>query len=283
LAPTSPEATILKGTASYDTTGGSAVFNITTAAEPQEESEGVPSEIEMISILFTTGGECSSSIGTVESLAYSGSSALLIENSYAEPIPEAILGSFSTIEGGGGEGAVIPATKSVVGTTTTLSTSSGSLAEKTFNCALFLMEEGAGAALMAFPIKAPPPLPPPPTPPTPPAPPTPAAPTPAPPALSIAKSKPLKLKVDKWKTVQLKVTNTGATATTQGSIRVKPVKGVLVKPEVQKLPILVPGATWTVPVQVELTQKAKPKSTLALTGVASGVSATSSLVVKLKE
>jgi hypothetical protein len=81
----------------------------------------------------------------------------------------------------------------------------------------------------------------------------------------------------------VKVTNTGATATTQGSLRVKPTKGVIVKPETQRLPVIAPGASWTVSVRVELTAKAKQKSTLSLVGTASGVTAKGSLVVKLTE
>jgi hypothetical protein len=110
-----------------------------------------------------------------------------------------------------------------------------------------------------------------------------AAPAPAPAALSIAKPRPLKMKVGKPKTVKVKVTNTGATATTQGSLRVKGVKGVIVKPGTQKLPVISPGASWTVSVSVELTGKAKKKSTLSLVGTASGVTAKGSLVVKLTE
>jgi CARDB len=121
-------------------------------------------------------------------------------------------------------------------------------------------------------------------PPTPPAPaPAPAPPAPAPPALSIAKTKPLDLKVGKSKTVKIKVSNTGATATAQGTLRVKSAKGVLVKPETQKLPVIAPGASWTVSVRVELTGKAKKKSTLTLTGTAPGLTAKGSLVVKLTE
>jgi hypothetical protein len=110
-----------------------------------------------------------------------------------------------------------------------------------------------------------------------------STPAPAPPVLSIAKSKPLKLKVGKPKTVKVKVTNTGAAATAQGTLRVKGVKGVLVKPETQKLPVLAPGASWRVSVRVEVTEKAKKQSTLSLIGAASGLTAKGSLVVKLKE
>lgn len=63
----------------------------------------------------------------------------------------------------------------------------------------------------------------------------------------------------------------------------KQAKGVLVKPEVQKLPGLAPGTSWTLSARVQLTARAKPKSTLSLTGTAPGATtATGSLLVKLK-
>ena len=57
----------------------------------------------------------------------------------------------------------------------------------------------------------------------------------------------------------------------------------IANPETQKLPALAPGASWAVSVRVELTEKAKEKSTLSLTGTAPGVSVKGSLVVKLEE
>jgi uncharacterized membrane protein len=84
--------------------------------------------------------------------------------------------------------------------------------------------------------------------------------------------------------VKVKVDNTGGTALAAGSLRVKPVKGVNVKPESQKLPALAPGASWTLSVKVQLTEAAKAKSTLGL--LASGRGATTgtgSLVVKLAQ
>jgi hypothetical protein len=170
----------------------------------------------------------------------------------------------------------IPVAKTVSGTTTTLGLALPEIANQGFNCALVETHEEAEGSLMVFPITAPP------APPTPPAPP----PAPAPasrPVLAIAKSKPLKVKVGKSTTVKIKVSNTGATATAQGSLRVKAAKGVLVKPEVQKLPVLAPGASWTVSVRVQVTEKAKTKSTLSLVGTASGSTATSSLIVKRTE
>lgn len=98
--------------------------------------------------------------------------------------------------------------------------------------------------------------------------------------LSIGKSKPLKLKVGKSKTIRVKVSNKGGTATAPGSLRVKAPAGVIVKPERQQVPILAPGRSFTLSVHIEMTAKAKPKSTISLTGSASGVTARSSFVVK---
>ncbi len=90
------------------------------------------------------------------------------------------------------------------------------------------------------------------------------------PALSIAKAKkPLKLKVGKWATVKVKVTNTGGATTAPGSLQLKATKGVIVKPAAsQKLPVLLPGGSWTVSYRVKLTAKAKKSSTLSLVGAA---------------
>jgi hypothetical protein len=131
---------------------------------------------------------------------------------------------------------------------------------------------------MSFPISGPP------LPPSPPAtaPTAPLAPS-APAALKMAKLKPISLHVGKWQLVKVKVTNTGATGTGLGSLRVKTAKGVMVKPERQQLPLLAPGASWTMTVRVRLTAKAKPRSTLRLTAAASGLTATGPLVLKAKD
>ena len=91
------------------------------------------------------------------------------------------------------------------------------------------------------------------------------------------------MKAKTWKTVHVKVSNTGATATTQGSLRVKAAKGVMVKPELQKLPVLTPGATFTLSVRVQLTGTAKPTSKLPVTVTAPGVTGSGSIVLKLKQ
>jgi hypothetical protein len=273
----SPEATLVKSSASYETTGGTVGFSFTTAAEPQAEKEGEPSDtVTDLALISATSG-CS--FTAVEFGQYS-SPLLAIESHYDEPAiaKAAVATSIESLPA-----FSIPVGKTVSGTTTTLALTLGQVANQSFNCALVETQEEAGASLMVFPIAAP--VIPPETP-APPAAPTPSAAVPAsaPPVLAIAKAKkPLSLKVGKSKTVKIKVSNTGATATAQGSLRVKPTKGVLVTPETQKLPVLAPGASWTISVRVKLTEKAKPKSTLSLTGTASGLTAKGSLVVKLKE
>lgn len=275
-----PETTLVKGAGSYDT-GGSMSFTFTTAAPPLETVEEEPNE-SMAAVGLLVTQQCSANF------IFSGQEPTppiaLIQTTYGEPTAKGI----ALFEPKGPEVPLGEATKVISGATTTLSLASGLIAEKPFNCAIVETlgtntEGGAGMSVMTFPISVPPP------PPAPPAPtPTPPAPTPAPapvaPALSIAKQKPVKLAVGKWKTVRVKVTNTGGTATGRGSLRVKAPKGVSIKPERQQLPVLTPGGSWTVSVRVELTEKAKKKSTLALTAAAPGATgAAGSLVLKLKQ
>jgi uncharacterized membrane protein len=134
---------------------------------------------------------------------------------------------------------------------------------------IFVTPSSSGTT-MTTPVPAPAPAPAPP-------------PASAPPVLSIAKPKALKLAVGKSKTIRVKVSNAGATATAPGSLRVKAPTGVVVKPERQQIPTLAPGRSFSLSVRVELTVKAKPKSTVSLTGTAPGVvTAKSSLVIKRK-
>jgi hypothetical protein len=263
----SGEALLVNATASFETATGHAVISFTTAAPPNPANP-----TEMIGGFSTT--ECSStppSPFSVESeiVLVSSTPLLIFEPELSGPTVVAFTGSISSK-------LFLPVEKSVAGATTTLSVTSGSLAEAGFKCAVILVEGKTGASLMTVPIKAPPPPPPAPAP-------APApAPLPAPAVLSVAKPKPLKVKAKTWKTVYMKVSNTGATATTQGSLRVKAAKGVMVKPQVQKLPVLTPGATFTLSVRVQLTETAKPTSKLPVTVTSPGVSATGSIVLKLK-
>jgi uncharacterized membrane protein len=153
-----------------------------------------------------------------------------------------------------------PATKIVSGTTTTLSTSAAAFANQGFDCVRVFISDAVeeGASIITFPITAPPA--------SVPAPAlsvaVPSAVTaPAPAALSIATPKPLKLKVGKSKTIKIKVSNTGATAAGKGTLEVKAPTGVLVRPGKQQIPALPPGGSSTLSIRVELTAKAKAKST----------------------
>lgn len=304
-----PDATIVKAGASYDTTAGSIHLNITTAAEPQ-----VTPKIATAGLFLKVPGECAYSPEVLEAGLLSGGKVVLLASKYSEPTVEAVELNPSELFGGGGSPlgggepsfgggeSVALGTRTVAGTTAAISVTSPFLVEGTYNCAILInTEEGEetkkekeeneakeaagepvttkinGADIVAIPLKA---LPAPPAPPA--ASPAPT-PTPAPAALSITKPKPLKLKAGKSKTVKLKVTNTGATASAQGTLRLKPVKGIVVKPETQKVPPLAPGASWTVSFRVQVTKKAKASSTLSLIGTAAGVGAKGSLVVKLEK
>mgnify|MGYP002378551226 CR=1 FL=1 len=274
------EFTLVKAAASYESSSGSAVFNITTATGPQPESEGT------ILAGLTTSSSCTTprtAQAVIEQLVFSPPPLFVIQDNVSQPAPVAIVGSLSAP-------TMLPATRTVNGTTTVLSVTSGNIANAGFNCAIVaasgneeveeeeLPGEEAGATFMSFPISAPP---------APPAavvtaPPAPVVAPPAPPVLSIGKLKPVSLKTGKWRSVRVKVTNTGATGTGPGSLRVRTTKGVMVKPERQQLPVLAPGASWTITVRVQLTAKAKPKSNLKLTAAASGVTGTRTLVLKSK-
>jgi hypothetical protein len=284
LDPTIPaEASVLHVSTEYEAATGALTFAVTTGAVPQPKIGGEENEIELFAILLTLP-ECS--------LAAFKSAE---ENNAGFPIYEIVSSySESTLAASAfGESGKEPpkfgfASKEVEGTKTTLKAQNSRAVNQPFTCgAVFLwgVENEAGeeveeVAIFPLTVKPEPPA----TTPTPtPAPETkPAPPAPAPAALSITKAKkPLSLKVGKWATVKVKVTNTGATATGPGALRVKAPAGVLVKPERQKVPILAPGGSWTISVRVQLTARAKARTTLALTGTAPGLSAKGSLIIKL--
>lgn len=262
-----PQVTIVKGAASFETASGHVVFDVTTAEAPSMSS---PFRSVIAGLTTSPCSPPTSLERTVDQLGF-GFPVLSIGSNYQTVTAEATTGSSSAL-------VHLPASKSISGMTTTLSVTAGNLVEAEFKCAVIWTEAGGGGSAMTFPIKPAPE----PAPATAPAPATTPAPIPAPPVLSIAKARPLKVKAGTWKTVHIKVTNTGATATAQGSLRVKAAKGVLVKPEVQKLPIVTPGASFTLSVRVKLTEAAKTKSTLAVTGTAPGITGTGSIVLKIK-
>jgi hypothetical protein len=269
--------------ASYDSTSGAIRFVLTAAGPPikptsQEEEEGpVPTYDTFVALTNSSEGCLALPFEAILLGGVGGSMAAILS---VPNLPQADFVAFS--EGGETVGV---AKKTVSGLTTTLSIPASSVKEEEFNCAVVgVMENGGeGRELpdLAFPLTVvpPPPVPVPVAQPAPAPVPQPAPAAPA--ALSIAKAKPLKLKVGKPKAVKVKVTNTGATAMEQGSLRVKAPAGFLVRPERQKIPVLKPGASWTLSFSLQPKPNAKPKSTISLTGTAPGLSAKSSFVVKL--
>jgi hypothetical protein len=286
-----PEAKLVKSTASFDTDG---ILNLAVETlEPPLETigsgePGEPNDTTLQADAFHAGaGGC-----TVEAIfppgAHGGTlspPAAGVFSKYSEPTA---LGTLLL-----GEGAPIvlgDAGKVVSGATTSFSISSPEIANLPLDCVVAAVTgpETEGGPLttlsaMVFPIAVPPPASPVPTP-TPSSPPAassgPTAP-PTAPALSIARPKPLKLALEEWKTVKVKVINTGTGDSRSGSLRVRAPKGVAVKPERQQLPALAPGTSWTGSFRVKLTEEAKKKA-LALTASASGVTGTARLVLKLK-
>jgi hypothetical protein len=283
-APVDPaipaEADIIGARAEYDSDAGAVTFKVTTAALPSPGTEAEPNGMEMDVGLASTSVCAPSVIGGGNLYP-----TFAINYSYVQP-------GFVTwwlLESAGSEpkvenGTAGLATRSASVTTTTLEGSGPKAADQPFTCAAAQVRNGfeiLGQPLV-FPIAVPPP--PAPANPTP----TPsqalaaAAPHAAPAALAIVRSKPLKLRAGKWRTVKIKVANTGGAATAAGSLRLKAPRGVLVKPEKQRLPVLSAGGTWTVSAKVRLTRKAKKKSTVSLTAAAGGITATGALVLKRK-
>jgi hypothetical protein len=275
-----PEADVIGAKAEYDSDKGAVTFQVTTAALPSPGTEKEPNELEMAAALASPSNCSSAGFGGGGSVY----PAFIFDYQYLQPdfVTWSVLES-ATAEPKfeNGTGGLAARTTSV--TTTTLEGRASKAANLPFNCAV--AEVHIGNAIqgqpLIFPIAVPPP--PPVTPPTPAPTQTPAAPTPphaAPAALSIVTPKPPKLKAGKWKTVRIKVANTGGTATASGSLRLKAPRGVLVKPERQRLPVLNAGGAWTVTAKVQLTAKAKKKSTVTLTATAGSAGAKGALVLK---
>ncbi len=271
-----PQADVIAAKAEYNSATGSQTFTVTTVAAPSPGTEAEPSEMQMAAGLVTTN--------TCSLLAFNTPAfpMFAFEYQYAEDIPPV----WRIIESAAAE-PKLPETlgvavKSTVGTTTTLSAMVPKAVDGPFNCGVAYVNDPSWPRvpeMLIFPIAVPPPPPATPPAPTPSLAPAPAAPQPAA-ALSIAKAKPLKLKVGKWKTVRITVADTGGAATAPGSLRLKAPRGVLVKPEKQRLPVLSAGGSWTVTAKVQLTVKAKKKSTVTLTATAGSLTAKGSLVLK---
>jgi hypothetical protein len=285
LNPTIPaEASVLHVSTEYEVATGALTFAVTTGAAPLSEIGGEGNEMEMFAILLTLP-ECSLPAFKFAEEHNAGFPIYEILSSYSKSTLAASAFGESEKEGP----KLGFATKEVEGTKTTLKAQNPRALNQPFTCgAVFLWgveneagEEVEDVAVFPLTTKPEPPAETKPAPAAPEAKPAPSAPAAAPAALSIAKAKkPLNLKVGKWATVKVRVANTGGTATGPGALRVKAPAGVLVKPERQKVPILAPGGSWTISVRVQLTAKAKARTTLALTGTAPGLSAKGTLVVK---
>jgi hypothetical protein len=271
-----PEVTLVTASASYDPTAGNVSVDIVTGAEPPSNLGEEPNQGLAAAGLLRVPGACNYGTisGYIKGGAPLGTSTFVLDSPYSQPFF-----GFGILDRQP-ELVEVPVTKAVSGSATTLSAGSSLLANQRYNCAYVTAVNATGSTGMVFPLVLQPSAPPEPAAPAPPAP---AAPAPAPPALSIAKAKPFKLKAGKTTAVKIKVTNTGATTSAQGSLRVKPTKGILVTPEQQKLPPLAPGASWTVWVRLKPTERAKAKSTLPLTAAASGITGKGSLAVKVEQ
>ena len=269
-----PEADVIGANAEYDSGTGTVTFKVTTAAVPSPGTEEDPSELEMAAGLGSTNS-CNSALlrnGT-------GYPAFAFSYQYLQPnfVPWAL------IESAGAEpkiddGTAGLATRSASVTTTTFVGTAPKAVDRPFNCAL--ADVHIGAVLQGEPLIFPIAVPPPPAVTTQAQVPAPPAPAPVAAALSIVGSKPLKLKAGRWTTVRIKVANTGGLPTAPGSLRLTPPAGVLVKPEKQRLPVLTAGGSWTIAAKVQLTAKAKKKSTVSMSAAAGPVIAKGSLVLK---
>jgi hypothetical protein len=298
------EADLLKGSVEYDTTTGSATVAITTRQAQETTPTAKRPEIQYIGALVNVNFPCSREGFEAASkkaeeekkevgLNYPVYELFSANAPFSQPPPglppAQAYGFFVTsqkeIESGPTPENTVAGTKVLSGTTATVGATSPKAVNQAFNCAEVVaqnLSENGEPDLLIFPLT---------TKPAPPAPPATPAPQPAPEAkptgpapgvLSFAKAKPLRLAAGKWTTVKLKFTNSGGTAIPQGSLRVRAPKGVVVKPGRQRLPALLPGESWTVSARVELTEKAKARSTVALTASAGGLTATGSLVLRLK-
>jgi hypothetical protein len=288
------EADLLKASANFEVGTGTVTFQITTRQAQESTPEAVRPSITYLGGLVTAHTAC-----TRAAIEAEGEKALEEKNESSvfpivevlssnrqldpETLPPGVLpaqayGGYVTHESETGlPEFLIPGSKSLSGTTATVGATVTAAANGSFNCAEVVAEGLGEPDLIIFPLTAksePPPVV------TPTA--TPAAQA-APPAaaLSIAKAKkPLKLKVGKWATVKVKVTNTGGSASSPGSLQLKATKGVVVKAGRQKLPVLLPSGSWTVSYKVKLTAKAKKSSTLSLVGAAGSLAVKSSLILK---
>jgi hypothetical protein len=293
------EADLLKGTAEFDLATGRVNFDITTRLPQESTPEEERPQIQYTAALATPNFPCTeeafreaSEKASKEGTAPSVFPALeVFSANFPFPVPPPglplvgaygrLFNSAKELEENSSQGFVA-GSKTVNGTTASASVTVPQAVNGPFTCAEILVQnfdEAGESDFLLFPLTTKPEPPPvvPDT--TQPAPPPPAKPAPKG-ILSIAKAKPLKLAAGKWKTVKVKITNSGDAAIAQGTLGVKAPNGVIVKPGRQKVPALLPGESWTVSVRVKLTAKAKKTSKVTLTAAGGGLTGKTSLVIK---
>lgn len=263
----SGEADILAATANYDSGAGAVSFTLTTREATKDEGE-----YEVFAELGTPVE------GTCVTEEQDELPVVEITATYSDSQPNA---SWLSFDGAGELEGYGRARLSQSGSTSSLTASSPELANQPYICAVvatisletstepeYLMDE------VAFPLHVVPPAPAP-------TPPSTTTPAPKPGLLSLGASKPLTLKAGKWGKVKVTLTNSGGTAIWPVNLKAKAPVGVVVKPGsgVQSLPALLPGQSWTVGFSVELTAKAKRKSTISFAGSAPGIAGAASSVV----
>jgi hypothetical protein len=268
-----PEGDVTRAYVEYDSSTGAVVVKATTAAAPTANTKlglvgGVASPQTCNPLLLESNTEAFPSFEIVSPYA----------------LPEAAgYGYFTKAEQeAGGLPTFEPASKSVEGSVTTLLAAATRFVNQPFSCAIVgVTEEGASEPLdyLVFPllpkslIKQPSNT-------TQTQDATSQAPKLAPAQLTVPASKPVTAKGGKWTKVRITLSNPGGTAVGPISVKLKAPKGIVVKPVSGKLPALLGGQSWTVAVQVKVTEAAKAKSTIGVTAAAGSLTASGSFVVR---
>ncbi|HEY0279976.1 MAG TPA: hypothetical protein VGC32_17055 [Solirubrobacterales bacterium] len=270
------ETDLVSTSAAYDSTAGSIAVTATVAGplEPTLEDSLVAS------LGRPVGGSCKAA---PKGVAVPAAEVVV---SYADSLPPA----FWLYQEEDEEGSKVPfgeAARSLTGDQIGATASSPYFVDQPFSCAVIATEgvKGSASAILdeiSFPLGLPAPA----------APVVPTAPTsasgtgapmtaPAPGVLAIARPKTLTAKVDRRKKEKITLTNSGGTTIAPVTVKAKAPAGVVLGPASGKLalPALAPGESWTVSLWVTVTAKARPRSTVALTGTASGLTASTSFVV----
>jgi hypothetical protein len=292
------EVDLLRGTAEYDSTTGTASIGLLTRqapeSVPQQERESVFYTVALVATTVPCTREAIEAEGKKASeekrpIPFSAVYEFLSPNQTVttpphEGIPLAqaysAAGTGEIFEGGFDPVNFVPASKTIADGVMTLSGANPKALGGGYNCVLVQAQGKGEPDVMVFPLTTKPEPPAPPAPPAQQAAPETKPAGPAPGVLALAKGKALKAAAGKWTAAKVTFTNSGGSAIPQGTLQVRAPKGVIVKPARQRTPALLPGESWTETVRVRLTAKAKATSTLALTASAGGLTAQGALVFK---